>query len=92
MSGLQGRIADAAEEYFHALEDDGYRPEGCNGDELAKHLVESASWDLLMAIIERHYPEDIFPTMEDREDRDLGPRVISLIRRLNQAVAHGDTP
>lgn len=41
MSGMEKRISEAAEEYFRALERDAYRPEGCNGDDIAKHLIQA---------------------------------------------------
>lgn len=43
------------------------------------------SWDGLMSLLDEHYPESIFPTNEDSEDRDYGPRIVSLIRRLHGA-------
>ncbi len=42
------------------------------------------SWDGLMSILDEHYPESIFPTEPDREDRDSGPRIISLIRQVDR--------
>lgn len=42
------------------------------------------SWDFLMALLNTHYPEDIFPTLEDTPNRDPGPRIISLIRVIDQ--------
>lgn len=41
------------------------------------------SWDGLMELLDEHWPASIFPTMPDREDRDPGPRIISLIRTLD---------
>lgn len=46
------------------------------------------SWDGLMALLDEHWPADIFPTMDDREDRDPGPRIVSLIRWVEQLRAH----
>lgn len=45
------------------------------------------SWDGLMALLDEHWPADIFPTMPDREDRDPGPRIVSLIRWVDQLCA-----
>ena len=42
------------------------------------------SWDGLMSLLDEHYPEDIFPTLEDRLDRDIGPRIISLLRQIQR--------
>lgn len=40
------------------------------------------TWDAIMELLQRHYPEDIFPVLPDDPKRDLGPRIISLIRLL----------
>ena len=92
MRGLVSREIDRIAEVIH----DHY-PLYCNEREcetgksvggwaahVAAEIVEHASWDLLMAILDRHYPEDIFPTMEDFEERDPGPRILSLIRRIHE--------
>jgi hypothetical protein len=42
------------------------------------------NWHGLMEILDDIYPESIFPTAPDREDRDLGLRIISLLRQLNE--------
>jgi hypothetical protein len=58
--------------------------------ELIAELERLHSWDGLMSLLDEHWPEDIFPTMDDRPDRDPGPRIVSLARRLavlEQAVA-----
>jgi hypothetical protein len=44
-------------------------------------------WHGLMAILDYAYPEAIFPTTEDAMTRDPGPRIVSLIRHLDQARA-----
>jgi hypothetical protein len=52
------------------------------------------SWGGLMSLVDEHYPADIFPRGEDREDRDTGPRIISLLAEVdrlnkeNDALAH----
>lgn len=49
------------------------------------------SWQGLMSLLDEHYPETIFPTTEDREDRDSGPRITSLLRnvdKLEKELAH----
>lgn len=82
MSGIEERITPALESYFDDVRKDGYIVDGVTGAEAASAVIEASSWDLLMAILDRHYPADIFPTMEDREDRDPGPRIVSLLRRI----------
>jgi hypothetical protein len=56
--------------------------------ELIAEIERLHTWDGLMSLLDEYYPEDIFPTMEDREDRDPGPRIISLIRQLSDAHVH----
>jgi hypothetical protein len=53
-------------------------------DALGSEYV-TRDWNGLMAILDAVYPEKTFPTSEDREDRDPRPRIISLIRQLDQA-------
>ena len=38
------------------------------------------TWDGLMSLLDEHWPEDLYPTREDGGDRDLGPRIVSLLR------------
>ncbi len=63
---------------------------GCDweGDDHQAHLAEVVteavmSWDTLIHLVDKHYPADIFPTMEDIPNRDPGPRIISLLRQLS---------
>ena len=42
------------------------------------------TWDGLISLLDEHWPDDIFPTMEDSENRDPGPRIVSLIRWVEQ--------
>jgi hypothetical protein len=51
--------------------------------ELVAEVERLHSWQGLMSLLDEHYPESIFPTTEDDEDRDSGPRIVSLIRRIN---------
>lgn len=44
----------------------------------------SRDWRGLMAILEDIYPEDIFPTMADDPKRDAGPRIVSLLRVVDE--------
>jgi hypothetical protein len=41
------------------------------------------NWHGLMEILDDIYPESVFPP--DRQDRDLGPRIVSLLRHLAEA-------
>jgi hypothetical protein len=41
------------------------------------------SWAGLMDLLDEHWPEDVFPTVPDREDRDPGARIVSLLRWLD---------
>lgn len=45
------------------------------------------SWDGLMELLDEHFPEDLIPTRDDDPYRDPGPRIVSLIRRLDAALA-----
>jgi hypothetical protein len=91
MSGLTDRIAEVL--WAHQWTDG---VGGCRcrasfaGSSHPQHVAaavaaELASWDFLMALLNEHYPDDVFPTMEDRTDRDPGPRIVSLIRHLDAA-------
>lgn len=42
------------------------------------------SWAGLMALLDEHWPEDIFPTREDDIRRDAGARIVSLIRWVDR--------
>lgn len=64
--------AHVAQEMFDALLEAGY-------------AVTPFTWDVLMAQLDRHYPADIFgSTAGDNPERDPGPRIVSLIRRINE--------
>lgn len=52
--------------------------------ELIAEVERLHSWGGLMSLLDEHYPEDIFPTLPDTSNRDPGPRIISLIRRINE--------
>lgn len=52
--------------------------------EVADKLITESGWLVLMAILDAHYPAEIFPTADDNPDRDPGPRIVSLIRRINE--------
>lgn len=45
---------------------------------------EHHSWAGLMALLDEHWPEDIFPTREDDLTRDAGARIVSLIRWVDR--------
>jgi hypothetical protein len=43
------------------------------------------SWAGLMALLDEHWPADIFPTLHhDSESRDAGARIVSLLRWVGQ--------
>jgi hypothetical protein len=48
------------------------------------------NWHGLMQILNDIYPETIFPTKPDNQDRDIGPRIISLCRQLNELTQQHD--
>lgn len=50
----------------------------------AEVVAALGSWDFLMALLDQHYPESIFPTTLDNPDLDPGPRIVSLIRVIDQ--------
>lgn len=54
---------------------------------LAREVDRLRTWDGLMELLNEHWPEDIFPTLPDREDRDPGPRIVSLIRWVDRLRA-----
>lgn len=46
------------------------------------------SWAGLMELLDEHWPADIFPTrFEDDPKRDAGPRIVSLMRWVDQLQA-----
>ncbi len=54
-------------------------------EEIAAAIIdEMSTWATLMDLLDLHYPADIFPTMPDTPNRDPGPRIISLIRTVDQ--------
>jgi hypothetical protein len=52
-----------------------------------KVFPDDYGWDDLMALLDAHWPDDIFPTTEDREARDPGPRIVSLLRWVDRLRA-----
>lgn len=65
--------------------------DGCDwtGDDHAAHVAEVVaaavcSWDGLLSILDTLYPESVFPTLEDHQARDTGPRIVSLLRQINR--------
>lgn len=53
-------------------------------DWLLAEVERLHSWDGLMALLDEHWPDDIFPTLPDREDRDPGARIVSLLRWVDR--------
>jgi len=49
-----------------------------------RYAIVEDSWDGLMDLLDAHWPEKVFPTMDDCVDRDPGPRIVSLLRRVQQ--------
>jgi hypothetical protein len=45
--------------------------------------LKRPSWAKLMAMLDDAWPAAIFPTLPDREGRDEGPRIVSLLRWVN---------
>jgi hypothetical protein len=48
------------------------------------------TWQGLMAILDKHWPATVFPTLEDDVDRDTGPRIVSLLRWVDKLRAEVD--
>lgn len=55
--------------------------------ELEAEVERFHSWAGLMSILDERYPEGIFPTEDDHQGRDSGPRIVSLLRRLDALEA-----
>jgi len=55
--------------------------------DLLREVERLHSWDGVMSLLDEHYPTDIFPVLPDREDRDSGPRILSLTRHLYASIA-----
>jgi hypothetical protein len=63
--------------------DEDYRPTMLS---LVNEVERLHTWAGLMSLLDdEHYPASVFPTEEDRDERDPGPRIISLIRQLDEA-------
>ena len=43
-------------------------------------LARLNTWAGLMELLDKHWPEDIFPTLQDSPFRDSGARIVSLMR------------
>ncbi|WP_026923306.1 hypothetical protein [Glycomyces arizonensis] len=56
-------------------------------DEARGEVAFHHTWDGLMALVEQHYPEGIFPTVASPDTRDPGPRIVSLVRWVDQLHA-----
>lgn len=56
-------------------------------DEVRRDLERLHSWAGLMELLDEHWPESIFPTTRDREDRDAGARIVSLLRWVDDLRA-----
>lgn len=51
---------------------------------LIAELERLHSWAGLMELLDEHWPDDIFPTLEDDPKRDAGARIVSLIRWVDR--------
>lgn len=51
---------------------------------LLAELDRLHSWDGLMSLLDEHWPEDLHPTLDDDNQRDPGPRIVSLLRRVDR--------
>jgi hypothetical protein len=49
-------------------------------NESQTELERLRTWAGLLELLDEHWPEDIFPTEPDSEARDVGPRIVSLLR------------
>ncbi len=58
-------------------------------DALADEVADMVprDWHGLMTILADVYPETAFPTLPDHEARDAGPRIVSLLRRVDALAA-----
>jgi hypothetical protein len=67
-----------------AIEELARRGQVYDGNKLALTLIAELrrlhSWDGLMSLLDEHWPDDIFPTLPDDDQRDPGPRIVSLLR------------
>jgi hypothetical protein len=56
-------------------------------DEMAAEISHLHSWDGLMSLLDEHWPQSIFPTTLDHPARDPGPRIVSLLRWVDNLRA-----
>ena len=71
----------------HSTED-----ENCTACERAAFAAAQFvdSWAGLMHALDTHWPADVFPAREDDGTGDAGPRIIALIRLLDEARRERD--
>lgn len=50
----------------------------------AAELQRLGTWHGLMSVLDRQYPQDIFPTAPDHPGRDTGARLVSTLRELDK--------
>ena len=94
LTSLRDRIAAVLVD--HAAAEYSWGVDGCECGFKASDLMEQAahqadaviealsSWDVLMHILDYNYPKTVFPTLPDNPDRDPGPRIVSLLRTINE--------
>lgn len=51
---------------------------------LLAELDRLHTWEGLMSLLDRHWPEDLFPKRHDIDESDPGPCVVSLLRWLDE--------
>lgn len=54
-------------------------------DEARAELARLQTWTGMISVLDKHYPPETFPTMPDTASRDDGARIVSLVRRLDEA-------
>lgn len=69
-----------------ALLDDLDEAEG-RAERAEAELDRLHSWAGLMELLDERYPARLIPTAPDDPARDAGPRIVSLIRRVDEAEA-----
>ena len=60
---------------------------GVLGPEQARTFPDDYGWSDLMVLLDAHWPDDLFPTLPDTDQRDPGPRIVSLLRWVDRLKA-----
>jgi len=48
------------------------------------------TWEGLLSLLDKHWPEDIFPTLPDGAERDPGPRLVSALRWIAKLLGENE--